>query len=86
MMDAANILRTIHEAAPDYQLIMLIGTFTLVDKFGNESDPPVMWLEISKETMEKINWADEDFTGTLFYKRIPDIADKLKYHPVMLKD
>lgn len=85
MMDAADLLRYIHENESNYRLIMLIGTFELVDKYGKTSEDPVMWMEISKETMDKINWADKDFVGTLFYRYLPDIADRLKYHPAMDK-
>lgn len=81
MSDAADILRAVHGLGLDYQLINLTGTFAMVDKFGNKSESPVLWLSISKETMDKINWDDKDFVGVLFQNHLLDIADSLKFHP-----
>lgn len=83
MMDTVDILRAIHESGVEYQLISLAGTFALVDKFGNSSESPVIWLDMSKETMSKINWTDKTFVDSLLYKRLPEIADRLKYHPAI---
>lgn len=85
MSDAADLLRTIHDLGLNYQMINLTGTFSMVDKFGNKSESPVLWLSISKETMDKINWSDKDFVGVLFQSHLPDIADTLKFHPAFDK-
>ena len=85
LMEAAKLLRVIHESGLNYQMINLTGTFELVDSFGNSKESPVMWIEMSRATMDKINWTDEGFVNFVLYQRLPEIADRLKYHPALEK-
>lgn len=83
LMEAVEILRLIRDSGMDYQLISLTGTFALVDGFGNHSESPVMWIDMSRATMDKINWEDEAFVNFVLYQRLPEIADRMKWHPAM---
>lgn len=53
--------------------------YPLVDTYGNESDDVVMKLELSNETLKKINW--DNFLS----KNYPNIADFYWQHPSMPK-
>lgn len=83
MMDAAAILRAIHEQGDEYGIINLTGTFDLIDAGGNHTEAPVVWIEMGPEAMAGINWEDRQFVEFVLYQRLPEIADSLKYHPAM---
>lgn len=80
-MDAAAILKAVHESGEDFDLLNLVGTYSLQDQFGNVSEAPVVWLTYTPETLGRINWADSDFTKHSLYKTVYEIADHLKTHP-----
>ncbi len=82
-MDAVTILRTIHESGAEFSLINLTGTFELVDSYGNASESPVLWLTISRATMDKINWSDAGFIRVVLYQHLAEIADHIKYHKAL---
>lgn len=73
--DAVAILKTIHELQPPYEFIVLTGTFGITDKFGNTEETMVMRLNYEHETMDAINWQDENFVRNSLPYNIYDIAD-----------
>ena len=56
-MDAKDIIQAVHKVVGDkitsYQFVF---NFPLVDVYGNEEDGKVLSFDMSKETVEKINW------------------------------
>jgi hypothetical protein len=68
-----------------YVAFPLYGTFSLVDSFGNASEMPVLRITLSREKVEKINWADSDFVDYGLYKRLVDIANIFLTHPALDK-
>jgi len=79
--DAVAILKIIHELNPPYEFIVLTGTFQSVDKFGNQSEVMVMRLNYEHETMDAINWQDENFVRDSLPYNIYDIADSHVVNP-----
>jgi hypothetical protein len=49
------------------------------------TDAQVMWIDMNRATMDKINWADEQFVEFGLPQRLPEIADRMKWHPAMEK-
>lgn len=80
-MDAAAILQAIHESGEDFDILNLVGTYSLQDQFGNVTEDPVVWLTYTPETLERINWADSDFANNSLYRTVYEIADTSKTHP-----
>lgn len=74
-IDVADILETVAKSGIQYQKVELIGTFSMVDKFGNASEDPVIALMYERATIERINW--ENF----LFDNVYDVADFVKIHP-----
>ncbi|MEW5871454.1 MAG: tetratricopeptide repeat protein [Chloroflexota bacterium] len=70
-LDATKILRTIAESGIDYSYVILTGSFSMVDKFGNTSEDNVVNLTFYKTTVDRINW--DNFLGGDIYS-IADYA------------
>ncbi|HRJ40857.1 MAG TPA: hypothetical protein PL105_03210 [Caldilineaceae bacterium] len=81
--DIAQMMRAIRESGIDYSLIRFEGTFSMVDNFGNSSEMPVLIVSISQETVNKVNWADEEWVKLILYQKLPDIADAVQLHPAL---
>lgn len=54
--DATDILKAIAQSGVDYTYVILSGSFSMVDKFGNTSESNVVNLTFYKTTVDKINW------------------------------
>lgn len=54
--DATEIVRALHNSGIDYTYVILSGSFSLVDEFGNKNEANVFNLTFNKSTIEKINW------------------------------
>lgn len=57
--------------------ISLIYQMVLVDKYGNESDSPVLLLTLTLETMNKTNW------DRFLYNDFPEVADIYYISPIL---
>lgn len=75
-MDATYILQAIDQSGYDYTYITMIGTFPLIDAYGNTEEKQVVSLIFEKATVEKINW--EGFINDNIYV----IADGSVIHPL----
>jgi len=74
-LDVSAILQQVQQSALPYTSVHAIGTFSLVDTFGNVSEQTVVDVTYLRETIEKINW--ENFlTDNMF-----EIADAAILHP-----
>ncbi len=75
-LDAVDILEAIDSSTLEYNTINLIGTFPLVDVYGNSEETQVVWITYSFEAVDKINWSN------FLYSNIYIIADSVNLHPV----
>lgn len=62
----------------DFGSIYFGGYFDMVDKYGDVENYEIANVEMNKETIDKINF--ENF----YFKNLPDIADKVNFHPALL--
>ena len=56
--DVIKILKSIYLSEIPYEDVLLLGTFSLVDKFGNAEEKIVVTAPYSRATIEKINWTN----------------------------
>lgn len=73
--DATEMLKAIHNSGIDYIYVILSGSFSMVDKYGNTSEDNVFNLTFNKDTVEKINW--DNFRSD----NIDNIADEAFIYP-----
>jgi len=73
--DIEHVLKAIQSSGDDYSEVTLVGTFTLVDKFGKSEESKVLEVSYKRATVDKINW--ENFLTDNVY----DIADSSWVHP-----
>lgn len=73
--DIVDILKTVHFSGYDYSRVTVIGTFPLVDKFGNSEESKVIQATYTSSTINRINW--QGFLTDNVY----DIADSVWLHP-----
>jgi hypothetical protein len=71
-IDATNILKVLEENKTRFIYVILIGTFSTQDEYGNAVDVQVMSLGFNKSKLDKINW--EDFQPSDIYD-LADVAD-----------
>lgn len=55
-MDSFDVARRVSEADVPYRFLSLVGTFPLIDKYGNESDGKVFSVTFDLNEIRKINW------------------------------
>lgn len=84
-MDAAKVLKAVHESGIVFDFMNLTATMELEDSFGQATEDPVVWYTVGYETLQRINWQDEAFVDVVLYQRIDEIADSVKYHPAFQK-
>jgi hypothetical protein len=75
MLDIIDILKAVDSSSVDYSIVIVEGTFLMVDTFGNESEDVVMFASYSKENIAKIKW-DSFITDNIFV-----IAETHRLHP-----
>jgi hypothetical protein len=80
-IDVADMLKVIRESGVPVSTVRLVGTFSMVDSFGNASEMPVERLTFSAETIEKINWSDRGYVNNVLHQYVHEIADELDLHP-----
>jgi len=73
--DIAKILKAVQSSGYDYSEVIVIGTFSLTDKFGNSEESPVIRAKYTRNTINRINW--QGFLPDNVY----DIADSVSLHP-----
>ena len=73
--DFVKILKAVRSSEYDYSRIIIFGTFTLVDKYGNSEESVVVRAYYTPDIMNKINWPN--FLNEDVYK----IADWHAAHP-----
>jgi hypothetical protein len=74
-MDVVKILRAINSSGVDYNAIDVHGTFSMVDRFGNATEQPVVTARYLHQTVNRINF--NNFLTENIYK----IADGQRLHP-----
>lgn len=77
MLDIVNMLEVIEASSVPYDSVFFSGTFLLADEFGNNSESIVVRVWYSRETINKINFAN------FLTDNIYNIADVYWLHPVM---
>lgn len=77
--DITDILETVDqsELIPNYTNVTIVGTFVLVDKFGNEKEDIVITVSYDRSTVDRINW------DNFLYTNILGIADETFIHPAL---
>lgn len=78
--EATKILEALHESGLNYTYIILSGSFSMIDKFGNASEDNIFNLTFYKSTVEKINW------NNFLVDDIDNIADNAFIHPDLRDD
>jgi len=73
--DATHILKALAQSGIDYTYVIMSGSFSMADKFGNTSEENEVNLTFEKSTVDKINW--ENFISDNIY----DIADVAAVYP-----
>lgn len=78
--DAVDILAVLQSAGKANRDVILNGTFAMRDQFGNSSESVAVHLVFTPTTIQRINWADNDFVRLLLHDSIYDIADRADIH------
>jgi hypothetical protein len=73
--DMSKILRRVQESGVPFQAVRVEGTFPMSDVYGNSSRKVVVSALYSRQTLERIQWAN--FLATNIYK----VADGIDLHP-----
>jgi hypothetical protein len=68
-----------HDEVQELYAVSLVYYFTLVDQLGNENERVVMIIDVTLETLNKINWSN--FT----YDNLPNVALTYYQHPAFNK-
>jgi hypothetical protein len=71
-IDATNILKVLENSKTRFIYVILIGTFSMQDRYGNAAETQTMSLGFNKSKLDKINW--EDFQSSDIYD-LADVAD-----------
>lgn len=75
LMKTRDILQKLE--GKDVDFINIEWQSELVDKHGNAEYRPVMYMELTEETLNKINWDNFD------YKNLTEVADEYKEHQAL---
>ncbi len=75
MIDIKKILEVVDFSNIDYSGVIVEGTFSMVDIYGNESEEEVIFASYEKEDIDKINWSNF-ITDNIF-----EIAFTFRLHP-----
>ena len=76
--EAVDILKAIRDAEPDYNGVVLEGTYSLEDQFGNTSEDRVVIADYDRTTVERINFDNFRF------KNVYEIAQSATIHPAFV--
>ena len=76
-IDVTKILKTVDSSGYDFDELVIFGSMSLVDKFGNTEEENVLKASYSSGTVDRVNW--DNFQHYNVYA----IADKTWLHPVM---
>ncbi len=77
-MDSVDILEPLSKTE-GLKNISIEWLYPLTDQYGNTEDKRIMMLNISKETLDKINW--EDFNN----ENLPNVSTEYFEHPTLNK-
>lgn len=55
-MDTVELLLAVHESGVPYSDVLLVGTFLLVNIYGNRSESRVFMARFPRSTIERIHW------------------------------
>lgn len=73
--DATEVLEAIRKAGISYSVIVLTGTFELVDQLGNSEESTVVRAEYLRSTVDQINFEGFNFKNAF------EIAETAVIHP-----
>ena len=76
-IDITKILKTVDSSEYDFDELVIFGSMSLVDKFGNTEEENVLKATYRSSTVDRINW--DNFPHVNVYL----IADNFWLHPVM---
>ena len=78
-IDTTDLLKALYTSGHNIENVNIVVNFPLIDKYGNKSVGPIVKLNMSEETAEKINW--ENFLWT----NLPDVVDSYWQHQDLSK-
>lgn len=70
-IDTLTILEEVSQTSLDYSGVDVLGTFELVDQYGNTSESIVTSLYYTRETVERINF------DNMLFENVYEIADNV---------
>ena len=76
-IDVTKILKTVDSWEYDFDELVIFGSMSLVDKFGNAEEENVLKVTYRSGTVDRINW------DNFLHNNVYAIADNFWLHPVM---
>ena len=76
ILEGYDIIKAL-QGRDDFSEIVMRWTFPLVDAYGRSYEDVVMKIDITRETLEKINF------DNFVFENLPNIADEYYQHPVL---
>lgn len=83
-MDAAKVLKAVHESGLVFDFMNLTASTQTTDSFGVSEETPVVWYTFEYETLQRINWQDESFVNFVLHQRIDELADTVNIHSALI--
>jgi len=56
MKDIVDILKALSISNQSFEIVTLLGTFTLVDIYGNVTEETIIWATFTSEVIQKVQW------------------------------
>jgi hypothetical protein len=75
-IDTTNILKVLENSKTRFIYVILIGTFSMQDRYGNPTEIQAMSLGFNKSKLDKINWEDFQPSDIYALADVADIADE----------
>jgi hypothetical protein len=76
-IDVTKILKTVDSSEYEFDELVIFGSMSLVDKFGNTEEENVLKATYSSGTVDRVNW------DNFLHYNVYAIADNTWLHPVM---
>ena len=74
LRDVLDIGEALKKSGLRITTLDLVGSFVMVDKYGNHSEDPVLTVTFEAETLSKINW------DGMLIENVPNVADHIWVH------
>ena len=77
-MDATNILKVLESSKTRYIYVILIGTISMQDAYGNTAEIQALSLGFNKSKLDKVIWEDFQPSDVYDLADVAEIVDELK--------